>query len=35
MIPKNEGNFDRGLRVVLGAALISVVFVGPETPWDG
>lgn len=33
MISKNEGKFDRGLRVVLGAALISIVFVGPETSW--
>ena len=33
MISKNEGRFDRGLRVVLGAALIGIVFVGPETPW--
>ena len=30
---KNEGKIDRTLRVVLGAALISLVFVGPETPW--
>ena len=33
MISKNEGKFDRGLRVIVGAALISIVFVGPETPW--
>jgi hypothetical protein len=33
MISKNEGRFDRGLRIVVGAALISIVFVGPETPW--
>ena len=33
MIARNEGRFDRGLRVVLGAALISLVFLGPETPW--
>ena len=30
---KNEGKVDRGLRVVLGAALISLVFVGPQTAW--
>jgi len=30
---KNEGTVDRVLRVVGGAALISLVFVGPETPW--
>lgn len=33
MISRNEGKFDRGLRVIVGAALISIVFVGPETPW--
>jgi hypothetical protein len=30
---KNEGTVDRVLRVVVGAALLSLVFVGPETPW--
>ena len=30
---KNEGTVDRVLRVIGGAALISLVFVGPETPW--
>jgi len=30
---KNEGTIDRALRVVAGAALVSLVFVGPETPW--
>ena len=30
---KNEGTVDRVLRVVAGAALVSLVFVGPETPW--
>jgi hypothetical protein len=29
----NEGTFDRWLRVVLGAVLISLVFTGPRTPW--
>lgn len=29
----NEGKIDRTLRIVVGAALISLVFVGPETPW--
>jgi len=29
----NEGTIDRILRVILGAALISIVFVGPQTPW--
>lgn len=30
---KNEGKIDRSLRVVLGLALISLVFVGPQTAW--
>jgi hypothetical protein len=30
---RNEGTVDRVLRVVAGAALVSLVFVGPETPW--
>ena len=33
MVFKNEGTVDRALRVIGGAALISLVFVGPETPW--
>ena len=30
---KNEGTIDRTLRVIAGAALVSLVFVGSETPW--
>ena len=33
MISKNEGKLDRALRVVVGVALISMVFIGPETAW--
>lgn len=29
----NEGTLDRVLRVVVGLAIISLVFVGPQTPW--
>jgi len=29
----NEGTIDRVLRVILGLALISIVFAGPHTPW--
>ncbi len=29
----NEGTVDRVLRGVLGLGLLSLVFVGPETPW--
>ncbi len=30
---KNEGTIDRTLRVIAGAALVSLVFVGPEASW--
>ena len=30
---KNEGTVDRVLRVIGGAVLISLVFIGPETSW--
>lgn len=29
----NVGGTDRVLRVVAGAVLIALVFVGPQTPW--
>jgi len=29
----NEGALDRILRVVVGAGLLSLVFIGPQTPW--
>lgn len=29
----NVGGLDRILRVVVGAAALALVFVGPETPW--
>jgi len=29
----NEGTVDRALRVIAGLVLISLVFVGPQTPW--
>lgn len=31
----NVGKVDRIIRLVLGLALVSLVFVGPQTPWDG
>jgi membrane protein implicated in regulation of membrane protease activity len=31
ILPQNESTFDRVIRVVLGVALISLVFVGPQT----
>lgn len=33
MFPNNEGRWDRVLRVVVGLVLLSLMFVGPETPW--
>jgi len=33
MFKTNEGNIDRALRIVVGLALIALVFVGPQTPW--
>ena len=30
---KNVGGIDRILRIVIGLGLISLVFVGPQTPW--
>ena len=33
LLPRNESTFDRGLRVLLGAGVLSLAFVGPQTPW--
>jgi len=30
---KNVGTIDRALRIIVGLALISLVFIGPQTPW--
>lgn len=30
---QNVGGIDRTLRIVVGLGLISLVFVGPQTPW--
>lgn len=29
----NEGAIDRVLRVIVGAGILSLAFVGPQTPW--
>jgi hypothetical protein len=29
----NEGTVDRVLRVVVGAGVLSLAFIGPQTPW--
>lgn len=33
MFTRNEGTADRALRVILGVAILSLVFVGPRTNW--
>jgi hypothetical protein len=33
MSMRNEGATDRILRVAVGLAVVSLVFVGPKTPW--
>lgn len=33
LLPRNEGTLDRVLRVGLGLALLSLVFMGPRTAW--
>ena len=32
-MPRNEGAIDRVLRVLAGAGVLSLAFVGPQTPW--
>ena len=32
-MPTNEGGLDRAVRVVVGLAILSLVFIGPKTPW--
>jgi hypothetical protein len=29
----NEGSADRAIRIIVGLVLISLVFIGPQTPW--
>ncbi len=33
MFKTNEGSLDRAIRALVGIALITLVFVGPKTPW--
>lgn len=33
MLRANEGRVDRLIRVLVGLALIALVFVGPKTAW--
>jgi len=33
LLPANEHPIERAVRVVVGLGLISLAFVGPQTPW--
>ena len=33
LLPSNENALDRALRVLVGLALLSLLFVGPKTNW--
>jgi hypothetical protein len=33
IFPRNEHAFDRAIRVVLGLAILSLVFIGPRSLW--
>jgi hypothetical protein len=33
IFPRNEHTVERGIRVVLGVVVLSLAFVGPQTPW--
>jgi hypothetical protein len=30
---QNVNNIERAVRVVIGAAIVSLVFIGPQSPW--
>lgn len=30
---KNEGTIDRVVRVAAGLGIVSLAFIGPQTPW--
>jgi hypothetical protein len=33
MLKRNEGSVDRTIRVLVGAGVLSLAFVGPQSPW--
>ena len=33
ILPRNEHTVERALRVIVGIAVLSLYFVGPQTPW--
>lgn len=32
-IMRNEGTTDRSIRIILGLGVLSLTFIGPQTPW--
>jgi len=32
-MPRNAGSVDRIIRILAGLAILSLAFVGPQTPW--
>ena len=30
---RDEGTIDRAVRIIAGLVLLSLVFIGPQTPW--
>ena len=33
LLPANEGAADRVVRIIVGAGVLSLAFVGPQSPW--
>jgi hypothetical protein len=33
LLPRNVHNIERVVRVLIGLGVLSLAFVGPETPW--
>jgi len=33
VMERNVGTLDRSVRIIAGLILISLVFIGPQTPW--
>lgn len=33
LLPRNEHNVERILRVLIGVGVLSLAFIGPATPW--
>jgi len=30
---KNVGNAERAIRIIVGLVVVSLVFIGPQSPW--